>query len=84
VQHRLHLTCIGAVQPEIREQHNHVVRLLSWSARRDFTVRASWTAAAEIVDRSAYDLRPIRSRMSRRPQAGPAGQRRPTLRHAVG
>ena len=27
VQHRLHLTRIRAVQPKIREQHNHVVGL---------------------------------------------------------
>ena len=31
VQHRLHLTRIRAVQPKIREQHNHVVSLLKWA-----------------------------------------------------
>src|SRR5262249_52670066 len=51
VQHRLHLTRIGAVQPEIREQHNHVYSLPPRSAHRNFT-----TVVADL----AYGVRPRR------------------------
>src|SRR4029077_19932625 len=80
------LTRIGAVQPEIREQHNHVFSLLSWTA----ALRCEPAGSAAVgVEGSAYDLNPIRSRMGQRfggahaRRRAPAGHRR-APRHSLG
>src|SRR4029077_5812772 len=80
------LTRIGAVQPEIREQHNHVFSLLSWTAALRCEPAGS---AAGGVEGSVYDLNPIRSRMGQRfggahaRRRAPAGHRR-APRHSLG
>jgi hypothetical protein len=76
-QHRLHLTRIGPLQPEVREQHNHVVNLDTPTARP--TKRCAAALQHEIATQHATDLVEIAVRRASM-RAGEALSARPPRR----